>query len=304
MNSDCCVIVRGLKRDENLQKTLQDFFSFCGQIKSVKICEDTTPNVNVRAPESVCGIIQFEKPDDTKTAILLNNTQINDRYISVEAYHPDKENQTNTQNDNKQTAEETGPISGLFSGAANAVRTIDENIHFTETVGSVVQKVDESVSNLNQEYQISQKLAAVGEGIKEKAMVIDNTLGISNNAQFVGNSIKGSLTKLDEDHHITERVSQTGAAVSDALVTGVQSGVQTISTGVQNASASVSEFLHTNETAKTGMDFVSDVGESVTNTLNSLWSSIAPNSTTSPQPAHQTQPQQPMAVNANSDIPK
>jgi len=45
----------------------------------------------------------------------------------------------------------------------------------------------------------------------------------------------------------------------------------------------VSEFLHTNETAKSGVDFISDVGTSLGNVINGIWNSI-----TQPTPETET----------------
>jgi hypothetical protein len=251
-----------LNREGDLKKILNDYFSFCGQIKSIEIVEDTTP-------ENVSGVITFENSADIKTAVLLNNTQINDRYITVELYQPGV----------AQSNEPQGPVDAFLNDAASVVKSIDENIQLSATIGTVVQSIDNNVTSINQEYQISQKLNLVGDSIKEKALELDDTLQLSNNANAVGTSIKDSFVKFEEDHQIGQRVSETAAVVSDAVVTGVQTGVASVSSGVQTASASVSEFLNTNETAKTGIEFVNDIGDSISSSLNSLWSSIA-----TPQP--------------------
>jgi len=154
--------------------------------------------------------------------------------------------------------------------AADAVRNLDESLHMSETLGNVVKTIDTNVTNFDQEYQISQKLSEVGGSIKDKAIEIDTTLQISNNAVYVGETIKGTFVQLENEHHISQRVSDT----TTAIVNGV-------STGVQTSVASVSEFLNTNETAKTGIEFVNDIGTTLGNTINDWWSTI---STPTPTP--------------------
>jgi RNA recognition motif-containing protein len=263
-NNECySVIVKNLHREADLQKTLSDFFTFCGPIKSIEIIDES--------PENVSGVIRFENSADIKTAVLLNNTQINDRYITVELYQPGS---------TQQATEPQGPVDAFLNDAASVVKSVDESIQLSATVGAVAQSIEASATNFNEEYQISQKLTSVGDSIKDTALGLDNTLQISNNASAVGSSIKGSLEKFEEEHQIGQRVAETAAVVSDTVITGVQSGVASVSSGVQTASASVSEFLTTNETAKTGMEFVSDIGDSLTNAVNGLWTALA-----TPQPA-------------------
>jgi hypothetical protein len=270
--SECSsVIVKNLSREGDIQKIVNDYFSFCGPIKSIEIIDDTN------IPENVSGIIKFENSADTRTAVLLNNTQISDRYITVELYQPGS----------PQSTEPQGPVDAFLNDAASVVKSIDENIQLSATIGTVVQSIDNNVTSINQEYQISQKLTLVGDSIKEKASELDDTLQLSNNANAMGSSIKESFVKFEEEHQISQRVSETAAVVSDAVVTGVQTGVASVSSGVQTASASVSEFLNTNETAKTGMEFVTDIGDSISSSLNSFWSSIA---TPQPEVANTTSP--------------
>jgi len=267
------VLVKNVIKSSDLQKTLGEFFSFCGTIQSISVSDDKND------PNLVTALITFESAASAKTAVLLNNTQINDRFITVEPWLGEA-NSNNVENGNN-PQEPLGPVDSIIGigveighTAADAVRSIDENLHVSETISNVVQQIDSNMTNLNQEYKITQTISGVGETIKDKALEIDNTLQISNNANYVGESIKGTLTQIEQDHHISERVTATTEAIVSGVSQGVQSGVATISGATQSGVAAVSEFLQTNEAAKTGMEFVNDIGDSLSSTMNSLWSSI------------------------------
>jgi len=134
-----------------------------------------------------------------------------------------------------------------------------KKIHISEAVGTVI----EEVKSFDQAYHVSEQAAELGQGIKEKAVEIDQTYHISDNVAIVGESIKGTIIQLEQDHHISQRANE----VAEVVVTGVETGVQ-----------QVSQFLQTNETAKTGVEFITDVSNTVGNALNGFWNSL-----TSPQ---------------------
>jgi len=260
------VLVRNVIKSNELPKTLQEFFSFCGTIQSIFVTDDQND------PHLATALITFESASNAKTAVLLNNTQINDRFITVEPYvGTGNETASNVQINNDNLEVPVGPVDsiigigvGIGNSAVDAVKALDENLHMSETITNVVQQIDTNMTNINEEYKITQTLNDVGESIKDKALEIDNTLQISNNATYVGETIKGTFVQLEQEHQISQRVTET----TEAIVTGV-------STGVQSGVAAVSEFLHTNETAKTGMEFVNDIGETLGSTINSWWNTIS-----------------------------
>jgi RNA recognition motif-containing protein len=65
------------------QKSLEDFFSFCGKISSIDFNN-----------ESKSAIIHFEKPSAVKTALMLDGGSLDDAHISVSSSvdHPEESN--------------------------------------------------------------------------------------------------------------------------------------------------------------------------------------------------------------------
>jgi len=242
----CSVVVKNLQKSDQLQNTLNNFFSFCGTISSTTFMDDPTD------PSLIWATLTFHEPSSAKTAVLLNNTQINDRFITVELLDS-KSPRTNVgEGDQPSMIDELVQFAPVLEPVIEVGRSIDEKIHLSEAIGTVA----DTVRNLDKEYHVS-------ETIQSKAAEIDNTLQISNNVAYVSGTIKNTLTNLEEEHHITQKVTDGVIVTGGVIVAGLEVGAQ-----------QVSQFMQTNETAKAGVDFVSDVGQQIGNTLNSWWNDL------------------------------
>jgi hypothetical protein len=246
---DCCsVVVKNLKKSEQLQSTLNNFFSFCGAISSTSIVDD--PN----DPALVIATLTFHEPSSAKTAVLLNNTQINERFITVELLRDVKSREYARAKMTPSVVDDLVNMVPVLEPVREVGRSIDEKIHLTEAIGSVKEKV----RNLDEEYHVS-------ETIHNKATEIDNNWQISNNVSYV----KDSLCKLEEEHHITQKVTEGAILAGGAIVAGLEIGAQ-----------QVAEFMRTNETAKAGVDYVNNVGQDLSNQINNWWSGVVSYTTT------------------------
>ncbi|KAG2172816.1 hypothetical protein INT43_000166 [Umbelopsis isabellina] len=84
------------------EKTILDFFQFCGKIKEFELAKDDDEKHQV-------ALIHFERESAAKTAVLLSNALIDDSHIVVAPYFAstedaaDKEEETTTQEDKPKT---------------------------------------------------------------------------------------------------------------------------------------------------------------------------------------------------------
>ncbi|KAM3579475.1 Protein vip1, variant 2 [Umbelopsis sp. WA50703] len=84
------------------EKTILDFFQFCGKIKEFELVKDDDEKHQV-------ALIHFERESAAKTAVLLSNALIDDSHIVVAPYFistensSDKEDETTTQEDKPKT---------------------------------------------------------------------------------------------------------------------------------------------------------------------------------------------------------
>jgi len=232
------VLVGNISPSAN-EKTVSDFFSFCGKINQLYLTRDG---------EHVSAIIQFDTESAAKTALLLSNALIVDRPISVVPFTnvegqkipaPDSSNQVPpsqiTQRefpvpDDERT--KTSVIASLIaSGYVIASDTLAQAKEFDE------------------KHMLSLQAKVAMEKIKVKAHEVDQQLGISEKVAAVKTSASEQVKKLDEGLHISETATQIG---------------NTIKTGAADLSAKVKE----NQTINQGLTKIEEGVQSVKGVYN------------------------------------
>jgi hypothetical protein len=159
---------------------IKDFFSFCGKIADIKVSQEG---------EAKVADVTFEKETASKTALLLNNTQLGANQIFV----------TSASGDN-----------------------VDDGSHFTKNA-------DRDSDEITQEEKPRARILAeylaqgyvVGDAAIQRAIELDSTHGVS--SRFL-NTLQG----LDSKYHATDRAKATDQTYglserTNSLLTGLSS---------------------------------------------------------------------------------
>ncbi|KAG9251421.1 uncharacterized protein F5Z01DRAFT_663470 [Emericellopsis atlantica] len=159
---------------------IKDFFSFCGKIADIKVTQEG---------ETKTASVTFEKETASKTALLLNNTQLGANQIAV----------TSTSGDNTDDSADF---------TKNADRDTDE-----------ITQEEKPRARILAEY-LSQGYV-VGDAAIQRAIELDSTHGVS--SRFL-NTLQG----LDSKYHATDRAKATDQSYglserTNSLLTGIGS---------------------------------------------------------------------------------
>lgn len=139
---------------------IRDFFSFCGKISDIKISTEG---------ETKSADVIFEKETASKTALLLNNTQLGPNHISVTS--------------------PTGATADEGAGPAEKERDSDE-----------ITQEEKPRTRIFAEYLAHGYV--IGDAAIQSAIELDHKHGVS--TRFFG-----TLQKLDEKYHATDRAKAT-----------------------------------------------------------------------------------------------
>lgn len=221
------------------EKTVSDFFSFCGRI--------TRLTLRGGAEGSQEAIVVFESDSAAKTALLLTNALIVDRPITVVPYFPAA---------GEESAEATTTNQATITQRSHAVpdseRTKTSVIASMLAAGYVLgADTIGKARDLDDKHMITLQLKVGAEQIKAKANEIDRQLHISETATAIKTGVVGKAKEVDEKLHITEKVGAAATAVS------------------QQATALAAK-ANENETIAKGVGFLKTVGDSISNSFQSF----------------------------------
>ncbi|KAI7908061.1 uncharacterized protein BX663DRAFT_492848 [Cokeromyces recurvatus] len=164
---------------QSTEKTVKDFFLFCGKIKEfeMKVDEDDEKHQ--------IALIHFERESAAKTAVLLSNALIGDSYITAQSYFdvPTSNETTTDSSDQQQETQETKPKSHIAAEIlANGYMLQDHVVakgleydhkynltsrltNFFNTIQTNVKQFDEKYRiwdkavNIDQKYKIGEKVS-------------------------------------------------------------------------------------------------------------------------------------------------
>jgi len=222
------------------EKTVSDFFSFCGRITRLTLRSSTEGSQE--------AIVVFESDSAAKTALLLTNALIVDRPITVVPYFPaaDEETQGVTAEAGQAT------ITERSHAVPDAERTKTSVMASLVAAGYVLgSDTIQRARDLDDKHMISLQLKVGAEQIKAKANEIDRTLHISETATAIKTGVVEKAKEVDEKLHITEKV---GAAATAAKL---------------QASALAAK-ANENETFAKGVGLLRAVGDAVTTSFQSF----------------------------------
>eukprot|EP01117_Protostelium_nocturnum_P005193 TRINITY_DN188_c0_g1_i1.p1 TRINITY_DN188_c0_g1~~TRINITY_DN188_c0_g1_i1.p1 ORF type:complete len:275 (-),score=118.50 TRINITY_DN188_c0_g1_i1:76-900(-) len=204
------------------EKTIADFFSFCGKISNLYLNK-----------ENNSAVVQFESESAAKTALLLTNALIIDRPIQVSllassepSSTPSSSSTFGTQVDPDQIPErnfgvpdeqrsKTSVVASLLSagyvladGALDKAKEFDEKFNIANTAKAVADQIKTKAQEIDQQFLISEKASAVKAIATEKVNQVDEKFQVSQKAQQAMDAVKKSA------QDVANKVQENPAAQS------------------------------------------------------------------------------------------
>jgi len=216
------------------EKTVSDFFSFCGRITSLTLRREAN---SVDAAQE--AIVVFETDSAAKTALLLTNALIVDRPITVVSHTPSATEELSLekpQGDSITVRPQTVPDSERSKTSVVASMVAAGYVLGSDAIGRA-KEIDEK-------HMISLQIKVGAEQIKAKANEIDRQLHITETATAIKTAAIVKAKEVDEKLHISEKV---GAAAEIAK---------------QQATALATK-ANENETVAKGVNMVKAVGTTI-----------------------------------------
>lgn len=189
------------------EKTVSDFFSFCGKITKLYLKQD-------EGRPTKTAVVQFETESAAKTALLLSNALIVDLPISVVPY--------------SQAAAEAAPtVTSTAPAAADNITTRDFGVPDDQrTKTSVVVSllaagyvVGEDTVAKAREFDEKHSIllqAKIGyETVKAKALEVDQKLHISEKVAAAAQVVEDKAKQVDEKYQVSAKAHQAAAVVKD-----------------------------------------------------------------------------------------
>jgi len=264
------VVVTNISPSAN-EKTVSDFFSFCGKIGKLYLKKEEGKETNA-------AVIQFETESAAKTALLLTNALIVDRPITVTQFvvlAPSQENAPSSQPVDLGTPVDASQITQRdFGNVSDEQRTKTSVVASLLAAGYVLSNdAFDQAKEFDDKHGFSRKAQHAVEQIKVKAHEIDVQYGITDKANSVKNSIEEAAKKIDNELHITEKVNSVGQALkltAQTVKSVVEPAFDNVKANVNNKITQAQE----NPTVKKGVESVKNtahkVQQSVNNTINDV----------------------------------
>jgi len=195
------------------EKTVSDFFSFCGRIVRLSLRRD--PNSPEGAQDAT---VTFESDSAAKTALLLTNALIVDRPITVVPYsnaeelapvvqpsapeiQPDLTQRVYTVPDSERT--KTSVVASMMaagyvlgSDAIGKARELDEKHMISLQLKVGVEQIKAKANEIDAKLGITDTATAIKSAAVEKAHEVDGKFGISDKATVVSTIAKGAASSV------------------------------------------------------------------------------------------------------------
>jgi len=212
-------------------KTVADFFAFCGNISGLTMRTQSGSTENVQE-----AVIEFSQEAATKTALLLTNALIIDRPITVSRYTGESE--TTYQNTRVYTEAEienkphdlpagqrsqTSVVASILAagyqlaaGTLDAAKTYDEKYSVTDQIYAGAASVQKAVSDIDHQYQVSSTAASWYKAAADKLSEVDQKYGVSQSTAAAFKTADNAVKSVVEHPTVvsaTQTVKDTGASL-------------------------------------------------------------------------------------------
>eukprot|EP00027_Filamoeba_sp_ATCC50430_P005186 CAMPEP_0168551702 /NCGR_PEP_ID=MMETSP0413-20121227/6319_1 /TAXON_ID=136452 /ORGANISM="Filamoeba nolandi, Strain NC-AS-23-1" /LENGTH=316 /DNA_ID=CAMNT_0008582257 /DNA_START=44 /DNA_END=994 /DNA_ORIENTATION=- len=220
------VLVTNISPSAN-EKTVSDFFSFCGKINKLYLKKD-------EGSETRTAVVQFETESAGKTALLLTNALIVDRPINVAPYisqatvqsspepvvaQQQVEKQQATVDPNAQV-DEAQISQRNFGGVPDEQRTKTSVVASMLAAGYVLANDSlEKAKDYDEKHNISLYAKVAVEQLKVKAHEIDQQYKISEKAEALKNTAVEKAKTIDSTYHVSEKAKEVALGVQQTAVT-------------------------------------------------------------------------------------
>jgi len=279
------IIVKNIppQDDTDTLQALTDFFSFCGHIVSITLVPDESD------PSASAALITFENVGAARTSLLLNHTALQGRSLQIELA-PENLSSIPPPDDIKIEINvlPTKPSvlndwvnkgSQISQEAFQKAKDLDEEHKITQSMNTYAKAVEQKVTEIDTAYGVSERIHEV----TTKVNSIDEQYGITKSINTAVLSASQQVQDVDQKYQISQQISGAiGAAAAEtsrlADELELQKRAEAVGESVTYASAQVSEFFETNETAKAVSTSVSAFGAWASSGIYSAfgWSQPAP----------------------------
>jgi len=247
-NPNCAVFVSNIGPNAG-ENTIAEFFSFCGRIEALSLT--TLPDGTKQA------VVVFDSPKAARTALILHNSLIYERTISVlpanaqpqvEIPTPSETPNPHIEKANKSPLPEnaTHAIASMLAAgyklsqnALEQAKALDEKTGLSEKISSTakqaVEKVKGKVDEIDEKLGISVKVQTVKDTIQQTATGVDEKLGLTNKAKIVATTFTGIAHTIGE---VFDTVADKTKAFVESNPT-LSSGVNKLKTLSQNVDSTV-----------------------------------------------------------------
>ncbi|KAF0472275.1 RNA-binding protein vip1 [Gigaspora margarita] len=176
------------------EKTVKDFFLFCGKIKEFELVKDESSDKQI-------AHITFERDTAAKTALMLTNAVIGDSQITVKCDDDDAPHEEYTQ-DGDGISQEDKPKSAIFAEILAAGYQLQDTIIQTgidydakfgisARLTQYLQALQDQIKSLNENYHVT-------ETISNKSREIDNKFGVQDKVKYATSTVQESANKALE----------------------------------------------------------------------------------------------------------
>ncbi|KAL1924424.1 uncharacterized protein VTP21DRAFT_4078 [Calcarisporiella thermophila] len=161
------------------EKTVKDFFLFCGKIKEFELQKDESGKQT--------ALVWFEREAAAKTACMLNNAMIVDTNCTVKPFFegaapssPDASSSSGAEGNDQESKAKTHVMVDILAAGyqlqeqivARAVE-VDQKYSVSTRVGAYFKKLQEIAKNLDDKYKVSETVQQRATQLDEKYKVQD-----------------------------------------------------------------------------------------------------------------------------------
>jgi len=222
--------VSNLPTTADVETTLRDFFSFCGEILNFNLKDDG-------------ATIQFQSTDAAKSAVLLNGATLSGSVITVEPRLDESTGSASSLAPKTQSSVVEELVAAgyqLAEEASQKAKLYDEQYQVSNTAQRVVQRIDD----LDKEYKISEKAQATFENIGQKIQDAEQEyqIGAGINQAIAAAVNTGELAR----DIVVARASETGQAIHEGTA-DFRAQTEAVTTSVFSSAAEAIDSLHIQE---------------------------------------------------------
>lgn len=157
------------------EKTVRDFFLFCGKIKDFELQKDEHSGKQV-------ALVWFEREPAAKTATLLTNALIDDSHITVEPYFKDAipSGSDDLQDESQESKPKTRILAEYLAAGYQLQDHViakgleyDQKYNLSDKVKTYLAQLQETVKQLDEKYKVTETVTAKAGEIDSKYQVQD-----------------------------------------------------------------------------------------------------------------------------------